>query len=92
MKLLCSGAAAAIAVATIVLAGCAADQPQKPEQQAQANSCIGVDPPTGSLLRRKEDCGASRNDGHLPQDVIDDIRRAQMNNVARPPSMGGGGR
>ena len=87
MKLLCSGAAALIAAATMILGGCAAEQ-QKPEQQAQANPCNGVAPPTGTMLRRKEDCGASQNNGQLPQDVIDEIRRSQMNNGSRPASLG----
>jgi len=87
MKLLCSSAAALIAAATMILGGCAAEQP-KPEQQAQANPCTGVAPPTGTMLRRKEDCGATGN-GQLPQDVIDEIRRAQQNNGSRPPGLGG---
>jgi hypothetical protein len=90
MKLLSSGAAALIAAATIVLGGCAAEQP-KPEQQAQASPCTGVAPPTGTMLRRKEDCGGSRAEGGLSQDVIDQIRRDQMNNTSRPRGLGGGG-
>jgi hypothetical protein len=78
MKGICSGAAALIAATTMVLlGGCAADQPQvaQAKEADKANPCLGVAPATGSMVRRKEDCGASRTqDEFEKQQTIDAIR------------------
>ena len=70
-------AAFAAASATVLLTGCASDP--KAEQTAQAdkrNPCLGVEPSTGSMVRRKEDCGASRSqDDQSKQEIIDAIRQ-----------------
>ena len=88
MKLLWSGAAALIAASTMVLGGCAADQQKVAEKEADKSACLGVAPATGSMLRRKEECGASTQGGGIPQDVQDEIRRAAQNNGSRPSSLG----
>jgi hypothetical protein len=74
------GAVALIAAATAALGGCASE-PQAQSQQAAAdrNPCIGVAPATGSMVRRKEDCGgaaAAQRDANT-QEMIEQIRNSQ---------------
>ena len=75
MKLLWSGAAAVLAASSMVLGGCATDQPKAAEKEVDKNACRGVAPPTGSMVRRKEDCGAARvQDEQAKREIIDQIR------------------
>ncbi|HEY8049506.1 MAG TPA: hypothetical protein VIE63_10060 [Ramlibacter sp.] len=69
------GSAAAFAAALFLLAGCATESRPEKTAEADKNACLGVAPPTGSLVRRKEDCGASRaQDEQAKQEMIDAIR------------------
>jgi hypothetical protein len=89
MKGICTGALALIAASTMFLGGCASDPPQVAQKEAdKSNSCLGVAPATGTMVRRKEDCAGSGQGGGLPQDVQDEIRRAAQNNSSRPASLG----
>ena len=73
MNWICTAAVGLAAASMVALGGCAADQPNVAKAQ-EANPCIGVPPPTGSLVRRKEDCGARSQDEQAKQDMIDAIR------------------
>jgi hypothetical protein len=73
MKGYCIGAAALIAASALVLGGCAT-QPEATKTAEATNPCVGVAPPTGSLVRRKEDCGARSQDDASKQMMIDQIR------------------
>lgn len=90
MKVICTGALALIAASTLFMGGCASDQPQvaQAKEAEKTNSCLGVAPATGTMVRRKEDCSGSGQGGGLPQDVQDEIRRAAQNNSSRPASLG----
>jgi len=69
-------AAASLAVATLVLLGGCASEPASTQtaDTSTKDPCLGVAPPTGSLLRRKEDCGAHPQDDLSKQEAIDAIR------------------
>ncbi|HUR90632.1 MAG TPA: hypothetical protein VMZ74_16225 [Ramlibacter sp.] len=72
MKWYCTVAAVLVA-ATMGLAGCAT-QPEGTKTAEAKDGCLGVAPPTGSLVRRKEDCGAAKQDDQAKQLMIDQIR------------------
>jgi hypothetical protein len=90
MKWICSSAAAFVAASALfVLAGCASE-PQSAEQTAARNPCLGSEPATGTMLRRKEDCGRSGGGGGVPDDVKEEIRRAAATSRPMPPGAAGG--
>jgi hypothetical protein len=72
MKWYCTGAAVLTAAATLALGGCATAHETKTAEAS--NPCVGVAPPTGSLLRRKEDCSGKSQDEFEKQQTIDAIR------------------
>jgi hypothetical protein len=80
MKSFRFAAAALVTASAAVLGGCASEQQaQQPQAQQVAqdrNPCTGVAPPTGSLVRRKEDCGGSA-DRTVTQEVMDQLRAQQ---------------
>lgn len=90
MKGIWTGALALTAASMLFLGGCASDQPQvaQAKEAEKTNSCLGVAPATGTMMRRREDCAGSGQSGGLPQDVQDEIRRAAQNNSSRPASLG----
>ena len=61
------------AVSALFLSGCATDQP--PEQMAK-DSCVGVAPATGTMLRHRDDCGKATAGNADTQEVRDQIRSA----------------
>lgn len=91
MKWICTSAAAFAAASTLfVLAGCASDPKTATAKEEARNPCLGYEPPTGSIVRRKSDCGAAPSGGGVPDDVKDEIRRAAA--TSRPMPAGGSGR
>lgn len=77
------------AASAVFLAGCAAEPAHEQPQAAAAsatNPCLGVAPSTGSMVRRKEDCGARQTSNVSPED-LEQFRKPAMVN---PPSMGPG--
>jgi hypothetical protein len=79
----------ALAGAAAVLAGCASD-PAQPEKVTSArNPCTGEAPATGTMLRKKEDCGADKSQGGLSQAEIDEIRRASLPTKSMASPAGG---
>lgn len=75
MKWNCTAAAAIVAASMVILGGCAAPEPESTRTADAKNPCLGVAPATGSLVRRKEDCGAPRaQDDQAKQMMIDQIR------------------
>jgi hypothetical protein len=90
MKWICSSAAAFVAASSLfVLAGCASG-PQGTEQASAPNPCLGSEPATGTMLRRKEDCGGRSGGGGVPDDVKEEIRRAAATSRPMPPGAAGG--
>lgn len=90
MKWICSSAAAFVAASTLfVLSGCASDPKATTAQEEAHNPCLGYEPPTGSMVRRKSDCGATASGGGVPDDVKEEIRRAAT--TSRPMPAGAGG-
>ena len=54
MKWICSSAAAFVAASALfVLGGCASDPKGATAQEDARNPCLGYEPPTGSMVRRK---------------------------------------
>ena len=91
MKWICSTAAAFAAASTfLVLAGCASDPKAATAQEEARNPCLGYEPPTGSIVRRKSDCGATPSGGGIPEDVKEEIRRAATTSRPMPPGGGTG--
>jgi hypothetical protein len=75
MNWICTGAAVIIAASAALLAGCASEQKVSEADLADKNPCLGVDPPTGSLVRRNSDCGyRPKQDDQDKQAIIDSIR------------------
>jgi uncharacterized membrane protein len=75
MKSFRLSAAAFLAASIAVLAGCASEQPQQQQTAEASNPCLGVAPATGSIIRRKEDCGAKPSEV-ISEDLKDAIRRS----------------
>jgi hypothetical protein len=65
------------AASAVFLAGCAAETP--PGQTAEAkNPCTGVAPATGTMIRKKEDCGGtSEASAANTKEMIEQIKNAQ---------------
>ncbi|MGZ5785219.1 MAG: hypothetical protein ACXWJM_04815 [Ramlibacter sp.] len=76
-----------VAAVAAALAGCAAEPAGSQKVGETGNPCVGVAPPTGSMLRRKDDCAAEKTRSPMTEAEIQELKQR---NGALSPRAGAG--
>jgi len=68
-----------LAALSAALAGCATEPA---DSKTATESCVGVAPPTGSMLRKKQDCAAEKTRSPMTEAEIQELK--QRNGALNP--------